>query len=228
MIDRSNPFIQQLHKLCKKDDIVMNQLISGTISWADVPSDDDILELEGWRAYEEVHHRAKSAYHHTVRSQKRAALRNTVKQLKPAGRKPYLIMKQQHTKMILSNGRVTPIKEIVDVVVQEPIEYEEADVEFIAPKPVEVQMEKPVEVQMEKPVEVQVEKSVVTPVVPLIEVPRVSSQLIKRPSKEKFNKKKYVPTPVMYQPSFVQLYVMPILPYICALFLVFIVMHMRL
>ena len=208
----------------------MNQLIAGTISWGDVPSDDDILELEGWKAYAEVHRRAKSAYHHTVRGQKRSALhRNTVKQVqpKPMGRKPYLIMKQQHTKTVLSNGRITPIREIVDVVVQEPIEYEEADIEFIAPKPVEVQMERPVEVQMEPPVEPPVEIQEEEPDPPSIEVARVSSQLIKRPSKEKFNKKKYVPSPVIYQPPFIQLYIKPLIPYIFALFLLFMILTMH-
>jgi hypothetical protein len=221
MAERFDPFIQKLHKMCRKDDIVTQQLIAGTISWADVPSDDDILELEGWRAYAEVQNRAKSAYHRTVRSQKRVMQRVTVKQpqVKPMERKPYLIMKQEQTKHIVENGRVTPVKEIVDVVVQPPMEYHETDIEFITTQDIiESQMVQPVEVQVETPVEtpVTIQKETVPP-----------SQLIKRNSKEKLKKKKQI-TPVIYQPSFTQLYILPLLPFIMLLLLLVIVCTMKL
>ena len=217
MTKQFDPFIQSLHKMCRKDDIVTQQLIAGTISWADVPSDDDdILELEGWRAYAEVEKRAKSAYHRTIRTQKRNIPRSTVKQVqsKPMGRMPYHIMKQEQTKHVLSEGRITPVKEIVDMVVQSPIEYEETDIEFTTTKAIESLMEKEVEVPAEVPVEVPVAQP-------------VPQQLTKRNSKEKLNKKKQV-TPIIYQPTFTQLYILPLLPFMGLLLLLVILCTMKL
>jgi len=213
MIGSSDPFIQHLHTMCRKDDMITQQLIAGTISWADVPSDDDdILELEGWRAYAEVEKRAKTAYHHTIRTQKRVIPRATVKQVQPksTGRMPYLIMKQEQTKHVLSGGRMTPVKEIVDVVVQSPVEYEEADIEQM----------------IESPIEKSVVTEVETPVVTQI-IPPVQSQLTKRNSKETLKKKKQV-TPTIYQPTFTQLYVLPLLPFMALLLLLVILCTMRL
>jgi hypothetical protein len=209
MIYSSDPFIQSLQKMCRKDDMITQRLIAGTISWADVPSDDDdILELEGWRAYAEVEKRAKTAYHHTIRNQKRTMPRATVKQVQPksTGRVPYLIMKQEQTKHVLSEGRMTPVKEIVDVVVQSPVEYEEAD------------MEPPVEKTVVTEVETPVEKPVVISSVP--------PQLTKRNSKETLKKKQVTPT--IYQPSFTQLYILPLLPFMALLLLLVILCTMRL
>jgi hypothetical protein len=99
---------------------------------------------------------------------------------------------------------MTPVKEIVEVVVQSPVEYEEAD------------MESP----MEKPVvtETPVEKPVV--------IPSVQSQVTKRNSKETLKKKQVTPT--IYQPSFTQVYVLPLLPFMALLLLLVIVSTMRL
>lgn len=204
MADRFDPFIRNLHKMCRKDDLVTQQLITGTISWADVPSDDDIMELEGWRAYAEIQNRAKSAYHRTVRSQKRPVQRATVKQIlpKPMERKPYLVMKQEQTKHIVENGRITPVKEIVDVVVQPPVEYKE-DVELITTQAlIESQLIKPVEAQM---------------VIPAIEI---TSQLTKRNSKETLR------TPILYYPTFTELYLLPLIPYIILLLFIVCVMNL--
>jgi hypothetical protein len=229
MAERLDPFIRNLHKMCRKDDIATQQLIAGTISWADVPSDDDILELEGWRAYAEIQNRAKSAYHRTVRIQKHPVQRLTVKhpQPKPMERKPYLIMKQEQTKNIVENGRITPVKEIVDVVVQPPMEYHETDIEFITTQAI-------IESQMEKPVEIQVETKVETPVETHVEIEEIeiiapvkTTQLTKRHSKEKLKRKKQV-TPVIYQPTFTQLYILPLLPFIMLLLLLVIVCTMKL
>ena len=213
MIYSSDPFIQHLHKMCRKDDVITQRLIAGTISWADVPSDDDILELEGWRAYAEVEKRAKSAYHRTIRTQKRPMQRSTVKQVQPThvGRMPYSLMKQEQTKHVLSEGRMTPVKEIVDVVVQSPTEYEEAD------------MEQAIELPVEKPVVTEVQASVETKV----ETPPVQLQLTKRNSKETLKKKKQV-TPTIYQPTFTQLYILPLLPFMAILLLLIIVCTMKL
>lgn len=237
MIERFDPFIQQLHKMCRKEDIVTQQLIAGTISWADVPSDDDdILELEGWRAYAEVEKRAKTAYHRTIRTQKRVMPRSTVKQVQPirAGRMPYLIMKQEQTKHVLSEGRITPVKEIVDMVVQEPVEYEETNMECIpsyeteslVKAEVESKVEPEVEPKVESEVEPKVEPEVKTPMEIQI-MPPVQPQLTKRNSKEKLNKKKQV-TPTIYQPSFTQVYILPFLPFIMLLLLLVIVCTMKL
>ena len=208
MAERFDPFIRNLHTMCRKDDLTTQQLITGTISWADVPSDDDIIELEGWRAYAEIQHRAKSAYHRTVRSQKRPVQRATVKQIlpKPMERKPYLVMKQEQTKHIVENGRITPVKEIVEVVVQPPVEYKE-DVELITTQAlIESQLVKPVEAQM---------------VVPAIEI---SSQVTKRNSKEIL--KKVQMTPILYYPTFTELYLLPLIPYIILLLFIVCVMNL--
>jgi hypothetical protein len=214
MAERFDPFIRNLHKMCRKDDIATQQLIAGTISWADVPSDDDIMELEGWRAYAEIQNRARNAYHRTVRIQKRPVQRATVKQLlpKPMERKPYHVLKQEQTKHIVENGRITPVKEIVDMVVQPPIEYKD-DVEFMTTqKRIESQMEKLVEKPVEKPMEIQ-------HIIPPIEIP---SQVTKINSKEPL-KRKYVPTPIIYEPTCTELYLLPLIPYIVLLFLLVIV-----
>ena len=227
MIERFDPFIQNLHKMCRKDDIVTQQLIAGTISWSDVPSDDDILELEGWRAYAEVQHRAKSAYHRTIRTQKRNIPRSTIKQVqpRPIGRTPYHIMKQEQTKHVMSEGRVTPVKEIVDVVVQSPIEYEETDIEFITTQAIESLTQKPVETQVEAKVEAKAEAEVEAEAEAKAETQ--ITQLTKRPSKGQLKKKKQV-TPTIYQPSFTQLYVLPFLPFIMLFILLVIVCTMKL
>ena len=208
MAERFDPFIRNLHTMCRKDDLTTQQLITGTISWADVPSDDDIIELEGWRAYAEIQNRAKSAYHRTVRSQKRPVQRATVKQIlpKPMERKPYLVMKQEQTKHIVENGRITPVKEIVDVIVQPPVEYKE-DVELITTQAlIESQLVKPVEAQM---------------VIPATEI---SSQVTKRNSKETL--KKIQMTPIIYYPTFTELYLLPLIPYIILLLFIVCVMNL--
>jgi len=232
MSHRFDPFIQKLHTMCRKDDIITQQLIAGTISWADVPSDDDdLLELEGWRAYAEVEKRAKSAYHRTVRSQKSSMYRTTVKQVhpKPMERKPYLIMKQEQTKHVLSNGRMTPVKEIIDVVVQPQAEYVEADVEYITTQPVkapvEALIEAPLEALIEAPLEALIEAPLEVPVEAPMEVQ--NNVPTRRHSKEKFKKQKQV-TPVIYQPSFTQLYVLPLLPYMSIVLICIILSTMKL
>ena len=223
---KTDPFIQKLHAMCRKEDIVMNQLIAGTISWADVPSDDDdVLELEGWRAYAKVEMHAKSAYHRTMRDRKHGQ-RATSKQ-RPLGRIPYCIMKQEQTKHVLSHGRLTPVKEILDVVIQAPVDYEEADMEFITQdtfveKLAEKLVEKPAE--KEEYVNTSMDMQENVQIVTSVELPT----LIKRPNKEKFIKKKKNPTPVMYEPTFKDLYILPLLPYLYAAFLIMMISTMRL
>jgi hypothetical protein len=211
----SDPFINDIRKLCKND-AVMNQLIANSISWADVPSDDDILELDGWRSYQVVKQRAKTAYHRTVRSEKGShPLRQTVKQVSPVVRKPYLIMKQERTKnVLLANGRVSPIREIVEVVYQKPIEYEEPEI-------IEMPVQKPIEVQ--QPIEVQTETTTVEHTITQHNV------ISKQPSKSKLHKKaKSTPTFLEYQPSFSSKYITPYLPIVMLILLVIMICNMRL
>jgi len=167
------------------------------------------MELEGWRAYAEIQNRAKNAYHRTVRSQKRPIQRATVKQVlpKPMERKPYHILKQEQTKHIVENGRITPVKEIVDVIVQPPVEYKE-DVEFMTTQAL-------IESQLVKPVEAQ------QIVIPAIEI---TSHVTKRNSKETL--KKIQMTPIFYQPTFTQLYLLPLIPYIILLLFIVCVMNL--
>lgn len=214
----------------------MNQLIAGSITWAEVPSDDDILELEGWRAYAKVQQYAKSAYHHTVRSRKPVQRVTPPKNPQPPiGRKPYLVMKQEQTKHIVSQGRLTPVREVVDMVVQSPVEYDELDNEFVSPKPVEMPQIKPIEVPHVLPVEVQWKM----PTEDILssgessdessdESSYTSSYLMKRPSKSRLRKNKKVPTPIVYQPSFTQLYVLPIIPYLYVILFLIIIGTMKL
>jgi hypothetical protein len=226
MIGRFDPFIQNLHKMCRKDDIVTQRLIARSISWADVPSDDDdILELEGWRAYAEVEKRAKTAYHYTIRTQKRVMPRSTIKQVKPMGRIPYHIMKQEQTKHVLSEGRMMPVKEIVDMVVQSPIEYEEADVEFITTEAIKSLIQQSVEIQVHAAVHAKVETKVEAKVETKIEA-KSETQLTKRHSKEKLKKKQVTPT--IYDPTFTELYLLPLLPFMALLLLLVIVCTMKL
>ena len=94
MPPESDPFIQRLRERCKHDHI-MTKLINNTISWGDVPSDEENpMELEGWRAYKKVEEQARAAYRRTVRHQKQVPHRVTVKQ--PVWeKKPYAILRQE-------------------------------------------------------------------------------------------------------------------------------------
>lgn len=222
----SDPFIKDIRKLCIHDP-VMNQLINNTISWADVPSDDDILELEGWRAYEVIKNRAKSAYHRTVRNDKKPeGHRHTVKHATPQppmGRMPYHIMRQSRTNnIILSNGRVSPVKEIIDVVCQTPVEYEELEIVEVMSqhKPAEIRADRPHEMPTETNTQTNIQ--IESPITAHVHTP------VKRPSKGKINKKdkKVYPT-VTYQPSFVQLYINPYLGYLSALLLCVLLYSMK-
>lgn len=228
MTNSSDPFIKDIRKLCMHDK-VMNQLIANTISWADVPSDDDILELEGWRSYQVVKQRAKSAYHRTVRNEKRTDVhRQTVKHAaSPQGRTPYQILKQTRTKnVLLANGRVSPIKESVDIVYQAPVEYEE--LEIVEVLTIEKPIEKHMDIPLELPVQMPMESPTKTPVIEPTIVPPVKHTPVKRPSKEKLNKKeKKIQPTVKYQPTFIELYVNPYLGYIMAVLLVVMLYSMK-
>jgi len=229
----SDPFIIELRKLCMNDK-VMNQLIANTISWADVPSDDDILELEGWRSYQAIKQRAKTAYHHTVRSQKRAqSQRYTVKhpsQPPPMGRKPYSVMKQELTKHIIVQGRVSPIKEVVDVVYQEPAVYEEPDI--IEPPisfTTKISTETFVKISDTLPVEASVIVPIKEPIIESIIEPTIATPPVKRPSKGKFNKRhKSAPSLLEYRPPIKKVYVVPYIPYILLTFLIMMLCSMKL
>ena len=63
-----DPFIQKLRQMCTKDKIVQ-ALYHDKISWSDVPSDDDVLEMDDWKSYEKMEARAKEAYKHHIAAQ---------------------------------------------------------------------------------------------------------------------------------------------------------------
>lgn len=227
----SDPFIEHIRELCKNDPI-MNGLIHHTISWADVPSDDEPLELEGWRSYQAVQQRATSAYRRTVRHERKAQLhRATVKHAPPMERKPYVILKQEYTKkVLLPNGRVSPVKEVVEVVYQEPVEYEEVDIEkmVLTEPPLEYRVEKPIEMSVvltEEPVKEPADKEEA----PVLENTPSKPQMTQRHSKGKLNKKvKSMPSLFVYEPTFSELYLIPCVPYAMIILLLVMICSMKL
>jgi hypothetical protein len=120
MYTSPDPFITMIRQMCTKDKVVQ-ALYQRTISWSDVPSDDDMLELDDWKSYEKIVTRAKDAYKNHVTSQKkvytipqRTKTKKHCNQI--ASRIPYITLKH----------RSESTKEIVEEIVhQSPVEYEE-------------------------------------------------------------------------------------------------------
>ena len=111
--------------MCTKDKIVLS-LYQHTISWGDVPSDDDVLELDDWKSYQKIKTRAKEAYQHHVTAQKVYTIPQRSKAKKHCdkiasripSRIPYIALKQ----------RSESTKEIIEEIVsQPPIEYQEME-----------------------------------------------------------------------------------------------------
>ncbi len=126
MYTSPDPFITMIRQMCTKDKVVQ-LLYQNAISWSDVPSDDDVLELDDWKSYEKIATRAKEAYQHHVTAHKKVYTipqRSKTKKHcnKIASRIPYITLKQ----------RSEPTKEIVEEIVEEivhqpPIEYQEME-----------------------------------------------------------------------------------------------------
>lgn len=119
MYTSPDPFITMIRQMCTKDKVVQ-ALYQRTISWSDVPSDDDVLELDDWKSYQKMETRAKEAYKNHLTAQKVYTIPQRSKTKKHcnkiASRIPYITLKQ----------RSEPTKEIVEEIVhQSPVEYEE-------------------------------------------------------------------------------------------------------
>ena len=148
----SDPFTKMIRQMCTKDKVVQS-LYQRTISWSDVPSDDEVLEMDDWKAYEKIEAHAKEAYKNHLAARKVYAIpqrSKTKKHAQAATRTPYATLKQRseaHTKELNTKEPVTkelntkepvtkepvtkePVtKEIVEEIVhQTPIEYEEVNV----------------------------------------------------------------------------------------------------
>jgi hypothetical protein len=143
MYPSPDPFTTMIRQMCTKDKIVQS-LYQHTISWGDVPSDDDVLELDDWKSYQKIKTRAKEAYQHHVTSQKIYTIPQRSKAKKHCdkivSRIPYAALKQRTA--------LESIKKIVEKIVEEtvhpPIEYQEIvsppiEYQEIVPTPIEYQ-----------------------------------------------------------------------------------------
>ena len=143
MYPSPDPFTTMIRQMCTKDKIVQS-LYQHTISWGDVPSDDDVLELDDWKSYQKIKTRAKEAYQHHVTSQKIYTIPQRSKAKKHCdkivSRIPYAALKQRTA--------LESIKKIVEKIVEEtvhpPIEYQEIvsppiGYQEIVPPPIEYQ-----------------------------------------------------------------------------------------
>ena len=89
----SDPFIYRLSQMCLKDPVVQS-LYHNHTSWADIPSDDDSLELDDWESYNKIHTYAKTSYHQVYNArQRREQMRVTIKKQNNRSRTPYLTLK---------------------------------------------------------------------------------------------------------------------------------------
>jgi hypothetical protein len=152
MLSPTDPFIQKIRQMCTKDKVVQS-LYQRAISWSDVPSDDEVLEMDDWKAYEKIEARAKEAYRHHHAAQKVYTIPQRSKKKKHAQvvtRIPYAtlkqrseapmkepvtkepVMKELNTKEPVTKEPVTKeinTKEIIEEIVhQSPVEYEELEV----------------------------------------------------------------------------------------------------
>jgi hypothetical protein len=147
MLSPTDPLIQKIRQMCTKDKVVQS-LYQRAISWSDVPSDDEVLEMDDWKAYEKIEARSKEAYRHHHASQKVYTIPQRSKKKKHAQvatRIPYTTLKQRSenpmkepvTKEPVTKEPVTkePVtkelntKEIIEEIVhQSPVEYEELEV----------------------------------------------------------------------------------------------------
>jgi hypothetical protein len=152
MYPSPDPFTTMIRQMCTKDKIVQ-LLYQHTISWGDVPSDDDVLELDDWKSYQKIKTRAKEAYQHHVASQKVYTIPQRSKAKKHcdkiASRIPYIALKQ----------RLESTKEIIqEIVSQPPVEYQEMELvpnEIVPQPPTEYQEIVPNEIVPQPPIEYQ-------------------------------------------------------------------------
>jgi hypothetical protein len=126
MLSSPDPFTQMIRNMCTKDKIVQS-LYQHTITWADVPSDDDVLEMDDWKSYQKMEMHAKEAYKNHLTTHKKVYTipqRTKVKKHcnQVASRIPYANLKQR------TAPESTIQKEIVEEIVhQPPVEYQEME-----------------------------------------------------------------------------------------------------
>jgi len=137
----TDPLIQKLRLMCTKDKIVQ-ALYHNKISWSDVPSDDDVLEMDDWKSYEKMEARAKEAYKHHVAAQRSKTKKNSQISSQPTRKHrvlpaipailPAILPAIPAILPVIPAISAVPVvkKEIVEnhIVYQSPIEYEEMDV----------------------------------------------------------------------------------------------------
>ena len=158
----SDPFIYRLSQMCLKDAVVQS-LYTGRVSWADIPSDDD-LELDDWESYNKIQEYAKTSYQQVYNArQRREQMRSTIKKQSNHARTPYLTLKQNRFRALCCDS---PPVEVVEVPVEAPVitpPILELPVEVPAELPAETPVELPVEVPMELSAECSAEYSMEAP-----------------------------------------------------------------
>lgn len=130
MSSPTDPFTKMIRHMCTKDKVVQS-LYEHTISWADVPSDDEVLELDDWKSYQKMIVRAKDSYKNHVAAHKkvytipqRVKTKKQCNQVVVATRTPYITLKHR----LESNQ-----KEIVEEIVHQPPTDYEAVMDPIVP-----------------------------------------------------------------------------------------------
>jgi hypothetical protein len=147
--------------MCLKDPVVQS-LYHGRLSWADIPSDDDTLELDDWESYNKIHTYAKTSYQQVYNArQRREQIRSTIKKQNNCGRTPYLTLKQ---------NRFGPLR------CDSPVSVSPAEMAVVTPPVVELPVVEPPVVEL--PV---AELPVVEP--PIEELPTVQ-QTVEEPLEE--------------------------------------------
>ena len=216
----SDPFIYRLSQMCLKDPVVQS-LYTGRVSWADIPSDDDDLELDDWESYNKMHEYAKTSYQRVYSARQRRE--NTRFTIKNQSRTPYLTLKQNRFAALCCNSPVEvveepiitppilelpvevsielPVETLAEAPIEEPITHPvELSVEIPAEcsieLPVECSMEIPTECSMEIPAECSVELPVEAPT-PIIRIKKMSAHERKCKEKEKLDSKKIHVAPVL-------------------------------
>lgn len=205
MLPPTDPLIQKIRQMCTKDKVVQS-LYQRAISWSDVPSDDEVLEMDDWKAYEKIEARAKEAYKNHLAARKVYAIpqrSKTKKHAQVATRTPYATLKQRseaHTKEPVMKEPITkesvmkePVtkeavtkeavtkelntKEIIEEIVhQSPVKYEELEVVHSSELP-------PVMIAMRTTrVATHVPKIVPAKIIPAKIIPKIEVNTISFPS----------------------------------------------
>lgn len=117
----TDPFIKMIRHMCTKDKVVQS-LYQRTISWADVPSDDEILELDDWKSYQKMIAHAKDAYKNHVTAHKKVY---TIPQRSKTKKHCNQIIVATRTPYTLKHRSESTKKEMVEEIIhQTPTDYE--------------------------------------------------------------------------------------------------------